>query len=51
MADSGKTEKLFDHPDLEIYKPMKVTWVGFIVAWIVVFATIIGTLLLAKVGA
>jgi len=51
MAKSSQTEKLIDHPDFEIYKPMRITWVGFIVAWVVVIATIVGTMFIARIGA
>jgi len=51
MSDGYKLKKLIDHPDLEIYRPKRVTWVGFIIAWLVVFATIIITVILSRIGA
>jgi len=51
MENGRKPEKLIEHPDWEIYRPMKVTWVGFLIAWLVVLATILGTMLLARIGA
>ncbi len=39
------------HSDWEIHRPMKVTWVGFLVAWGVVFLTILSVMVLARIGA
>jgi len=50
VADN-EPKKLIDHPDLEIYRPKRVTWVGFLIAWGVVLLTIIGTMILARIGA
>ena len=46
-----KPKKIFNHPDLEIYWPSKVTWVGFLVAWLFVIFIIVGTMILAHIGA
>ena len=43
-------KKLIDHPDWEIYRPMRVTWVGFLVAWVVILATMGITWVLANIG-
>ncbi len=51
MAQENGPEKLIDHPDWEIYKPKRVTWVGFLIAWGVVLLTIVGTMILARIGA
>jgi len=45
-----KPRKIFNHPDIELHWPSKVTWVGFLVAWFFVFIIIIGTVILAKIG-
>jgi len=44
-------KKIINHPDFEIYWPKRVTWVGFIVAWFFVILIIIGTMILARIGA
>jgi len=49
--DTIKTKKLFKNPNWEIYRPMRVTWVGFLIAWGVVFATIALTMIIARIGA
>jgi len=51
MDEQYKPKKLIDHPDWEIYRPKRVTWVGFLIAWGVVLLTILGTMLLARIGA
>jgi len=43
-------KKIFNHPNWEIYWPKRVTWVGFLIAWIVVILIILGTIFLAKIG-
>jgi hypothetical protein len=48
--DCMKPKKIFNHPDLEIYWPSKVTWVGFLVAWLFVILIIVGTMILARIG-
>jgi hypothetical protein len=50
MESPKKPQKLFKHPDLELYRPNRVTWVGFIVAWVIVIAIITVTLFLARIG-
>ena len=44
-------KKIINHPDWEIYWPKRVTWVGFLIAWIVVILLMIATMFLAKIGA
>jgi len=51
MENDRPPKKLIEHPDWEIYRPMRVTWVGFLIAWLVVLVTIVGTMLLARIGA
>ncbi len=48
--ESSKPKKLFNHPDLEIYRPRRITWVGFLVAWVIVIVIVIGTMILARIG-
>jgi hypothetical protein len=43
-------DKLIDHPDLELRKPQKVTVVGFVIAWVLVFIIIGLTVLIASIG-
>ena len=43
-------KKFFNHPDWEIYWPKRVTWVGFLIAWILVILIMLGTMLLARIG-
>ncbi len=45
-----RTKKLIPHPDLEIYRPMRITWVGFLIAWGIVLATFFLTWVLATIG-
>ena len=51
MESEKEPKKLFNHPDWEIYRPKRITWVGFLIAWLVVLLTVIGTLILARIGA
>ena len=51
MEAEKKPKKLIDHPDWEIYRPRRVTWVGFLIAWGVVFLTVVITMLIARIGA
>ncbi len=51
MDSEKEPKKLINHPDWEIYRPKRITWVGFLIAWVVVLLTIIGTLILARIGA
>lgn len=44
-------EKIVNHPDIEIYWPEKVSYIGFLLAAVVVILVIAGTMLLAKAGA
>jgi hypothetical protein len=44
-------KKLIDHPDLEIYRPSRITVVGFLIAWLFVILIIAGTMILARIGA
>jgi hypothetical protein len=44
-------EKLIDHPDIEVYKPMKVTVIGFFITWLVVFFILGITVFIANIGA
>ena len=44
-------KKIFNHPDWEIYWPKPITWIGFIVAWIIVILIVVGTMFIAKIGA
>ena len=43
-------KKIFNHPDWEIYRPKRVTWIGFLIAWILVILIMLGTMLLARIG-
>ena len=43
-------KKIFNHPDWELYWPQKITWIGFLIAWIVVIAIMVGTMILARIG-
>ena len=51
MNADKKPEKIFKNPDWEIYWPKRVTWVGFLIAWVVVLLTIAITMFLARLGA
>jgi hypothetical protein len=44
-------KKIIDHPDFEIYRPSRVTMVGFLIAWLFVILIIAGTMILARIGA
>ena len=44
-------KKIINHPDWEIYWPKRITWVGFLIAWILVILLMIATMFLAKLGA
>jgi len=50
MDTEKKPRKLLNHHDWEIYWPKRVTWVGFLIAWLVVLLTIVGTMILARIG-
>ena len=50
METDKEPKKIINHPDWEIYWPKRVTWVGFIIVWVVVLFTIIGTMILARIG-
>lgn len=50
MDEKRKPRKIIDHPDWEIYWPSRITWVGFIVAWLIVLLTIVSTMILARIG-
>jgi len=43
-------KKIFNHPNWEIYWPKRVTWVGFLIAWILVIFIMLGTMFLARIG-
>ena len=45
------SKKIFNHPDWEIYWPKRITWVGFLIALVLVILIMLGTMLLAKIGA
>ena len=49
MKDEPK--KIFNHPDWEIYWPKRITWVGFLIAWVFVLALMIATWIIARIGA
>jgi len=51
MDEQQKRKKLINHPDWEIYVPMKVTWVGFLIAWVLVLALMLATKFIATIGA
>ncbi len=44
-------KKIFNHPDWEIYRPKRITWVGFLVAWGFVLALMLATWFIARIGA
>ena len=50
MDSSETPKKLINHPDWEIYRLKRVSWVGFLIAWGVVLLTIFGTMILARIG-
>jgi hypothetical protein len=43
-------KKIFNHPDIEIYWPSKITVLGFLAAWCIVTLIIVGTMFLARIG-
>lgn len=43
-------KKVFNHPDIEIYWPSRVTVIGFLAAWCIVALIIVGTMFLARIG-
>ena len=43
-------KKIIKHPDWELYWPAKVTWVGFLIASVIVIAIMVGTMILARIG-
>ena len=47
---SSEPKKLINHPDIELYRPRRITWVGFLVAWVIVFVIVAGTVILARIG-
>jgi hypothetical protein len=44
-------KKVFNHPDWEIYWPKPVTWIGFLIALALVIMIMVGTMLIARIGA
>ena len=50
MEHNRVSRKIFNHPDWEIYWPKRITWVGFLIAWVVVLVTIAVTMILARIG-
>jgi hypothetical protein len=44
-------KKIINHPDWEIYWPKRVTWVGFLIALVIVLLIMFGTMLIAQIGA
>jgi len=44
-------KKIINHPDWEIYWPKRITWVGFLIALVIVLLIMLGTILLTKIGA
>jgi len=44
-------KKIINHPDWEIYWPERITWVGFLIALVIVLLIMLGTVLLTKIGA
>ena len=44
-------KKIINHPDWEIYWPKRITWVGFLIALVIVLLIMLGTVLLTKIGA
>lgn len=51
MKNKTEKKKIINHPDWELYWPSKITWVGFLLAWLVVVLLILGTIILAQIGA
>ncbi len=50
MEPENTPKKIIDHPDWEIYWPKRITWVGFLAAWVVVLLTIAITMFFARLG-
>ena len=50
MKPEKKLRKIINHPDWEIYWPKRITWVGFLIAWVVVLLTIAMTMFFARLG-
>ena len=50
MEPDKEPKKIFSSPNWEIYWPKRITWVGFLIAWVVVLLLIIGTMILARLG-
>ena len=46
-----KSKKIINHPDWEIYWPKRITWIGFMIAWVLVIIIMIATMFIAKIGA
>jgi hypothetical protein len=44
-------KKIINHPDLEIYMPSRITVIGFLIAWLFVILIIVGTMVIARIGA
>ena len=44
-------KKIINHPDGENYWPKRITWVGFLIALVIVLLIMLGTILLTKIGA
>ena len=44
-------KKIINHPDWEIYWPKRVTWIGFLIAWIIVVIIMVATIFIANIGA
>ena len=51
LRNPSEWKKIINHPDLEIYWPSWVTTVGFLVAWLFVILIIVGTMVIARIGA
>jgi hypothetical protein len=47
----NEPKKLINHPDWEIYRPSRVTWVGFLIACLFVILIIVGTMIFVHIGA
>ena len=50
-AMKEEPKKIFNHPDWEIYRPKRITWVGFLIAWGFVLALMLATWIIARIGA
>jgi len=44
-------KKIINHPDWEIYWPKRITWVGFLIALVLVIFIMVATMFIAKIGA